>query len=727
MRMVVRGFGPLLAWAAFVLLAAGSFSAGQPPAGGPSKEQQKAIYESLRDVTNKGADLFNKQGDVAGCYRLYEGALIAVAPLVSGDAELKSAVDAALGQAQGAPSVVQKAFIIRKALDAIRDKYNPNPKVQPPPDGEKEKSFGLVFSGVVKLKQGEKKTFVVGVNRGKEFTANIDVTAKGSPGIKIEPEKQTVDASKNAFQLSVTAAKDAPVGKGKVEVNGAGGGKEAKMTITIEVEKGAGPPPEAKFIFGAAKDLKVKQGEKTEVTIPVTATGVAGKFTVEWKAPKGLTITPPKTEVATDAAPTTNLKVTITAAKDAPPGKAEFEGTATSGTAKGSAKFSIDVLPAGGEPPPPKSEVSGKVTVDGKAVAGIIHFFGADGKGHKVNFGGADGAYKIGLAPGAYKVAVTPDPKIPPTEKSPIPAEYFKTETSGLTIQAKPGNQIFDVKMVSDKGGKNPPDKNPPPPPVVKAAVSGSVMLDGKPLHGATVHFIGADGKDHASAATTPNGFYSVAETGTIGKDGVFKAEPFGAGDYKVTVTAPKTPVPGFPKISVPAKYEDAKSSGLTCTVKPGLQQFNIDLKSDKGAPPPAEQKGDKDLEALQGTWNVDSQEWGGKALPKELMKGYKFVFEGNKLTWDAAVGLMSKMGVITPIDGHFPCEFKIDSGKELRQIDITLHLKKGDATVLGIYEIKGDTLKICYFTSKTGKRPTEFGTGDNLNIGSVTLTKAKK
>src|SRR5262245_613533 len=34
--------------------------------------------------------------------------------------------------------------------------------------------------------------------------------------------------------------------------------------------------------------------------------------------------------------------------------------------------------------------------------------------------------------------------------------------------------------------------------------------------------------------------------------------------------------------------------------------------------------EGNKDLESLKGTWNIDTMEWGGKSLPKELMKGYK-------------------------------------------------------------------------------------------------------
>jgi len=135
----------------------------------------------------------------------------------------------------------------------------------------------------------------------------------------------------------------------------------------------------------------------------------------------------------------------------------------------------------------------------------------------------------------------------------------------------------------------------------------------------------------------------------------------------------------------------------------------------------------DKDLELLQGTWNIDTMAWGGKSLPKELMNGYKFVFAGNKLTWDGAIGMQSVMGNVMAIDGTFPCDFKIDPGKEPKQIDMTLHLKKGDRTVLGIYEIKGDTLKVCYFGSNTGKRPAEFSTKDDRNIGYHVLTRAKK
>ena len=119
--------------------------------------------------------------------------------------------------------------------------------------------------------------------------------------------------------------------------------------------------------------------------------------------------------------------------------------------------------------------------------------------------------------------------------------------------------------------------------------------------------------------------------------------------------------------------------------------------------------------------------EWGGKSLPKELMTGYKFVFDGNKLTWEGAIGIQSRAGKVSAIgDAVHPGKFKIDPGQDPKQIDITLQFNKVDRTLLGIYEIKGDTLKVCCFASNTGKRPTEFATKAGVNTGLIVLTRGR-
>src|SRR6476659_836929 len=56
-------------------------------------------------------------------------------------------------------------------------------------------------------------------------------------------------------------------------------------------------------------------------------------------------------------------------------------------------------------------------------------------------------------------------------------------------------------------------------------------------------------------------------------------------------------------------------------------------LKEKRAPAKEAPQADNKELDALIGTWNIDTMEWGGRSLPKELMTDYKFVFAGNKLT----------------------------------------------------------------------------------------------
>jgi RNA polymerase sigma factor (sigma-70 family) len=157
------------------------------------------------------------------------------------------------------------------------------------------------------------------------------------------------------------------------------------------------------------------------------------------------------------------------------------------------------------------------------------------------------------------------------------------------------------------------------------------------------------------------------------------------------------------------------------------------DARATVGDPPTEKKDADKpaakkDVDPLQGTWNIDSMEWGGKGLPKDLMTGYKFVFDGDKLTWEGAIGIMSRAGKVSVIgDAVYKGEFKIDPAQDPKQIDITLQINKKDRTLLGIYEIKGDTLKVCYFASNNGRRPTEFASKEGVNIGYIVLTRAKK
>lgn len=85
------------------------------------KTLDQRVSTLLRDVINTGADLYNPPiGDRAGCYRLYQGSLMTLRPLLDHRPELQRAIDDAQAAAQRETSVGERAFILRKVIDRIR-------------------------------------------------------------------------------------------------------------------------------------------------------------------------------------------------------------------------------------------------------------------------------------------------------------------------------------------------------------------------------------------------------------------------------------------------------------------------------------------------------------------------------------------------------------------------------------------------------------------------------
>lgn len=95
-----------------------------------------------------------------------------------------------------------------------------------------------------------------------------------------------------------------------------------------------------------------------------------------------------------------------------------------------------------------------------------------------------------------------------------------------------------------------------------------------------------------------------------------------------------------------------------------------------------------KDHAALQGEWDLVSAESNGESPPPGLLDGAKFVFSGDKLT------LLGKEGT-----------FNLDARKDPRQIDFN----RGKTRQIGIYDLRGDSLKLC--VGPSDDRPKEFKT----------------
>lgn len=116
------------------LVVAGLFiSAGNGQEKKPFAPKSDAlIHNSLRDVITTGADLFNLKSDYLGCYRLYQGSLIAVKPLLK--PATQADVEKALAEAEKMTTFEEKANRLREVLDTVRDQTKPKmPAAAPTP------------------------------------------------------------------------------------------------------------------------------------------------------------------------------------------------------------------------------------------------------------------------------------------------------------------------------------------------------------------------------------------------------------------------------------------------------------------------------------------------------------------------------------------------------------------------------------------------------------------
>jgi uncharacterized protein (TIGR03067 family) len=113
-----------------------------------------------------------------------------------------------------------------------------------------------------------------------------------------------------------------------------------------------------------------------------------------------------------------------------------------------------------------------------------------------------------------------------------------------------------------------------------------------------------------------------------------------------------------------------------------------------------------KELKKFEGTWVIESLEVDGQKQPADLFKGVKLTCKDDTFTY------------VDPMGTH-KGTFKVDIAKKPKHIDITFTdgPEKGN-TIKGIYEIDGDTYKVCI--PMGGKeRPTEFTSkgGNGLEV----------
>src|SRR5215469_1078062 len=106
-----------------------------------------------------------------------------------------------------------------------------------------------------------------------------------------------------------------------------------------------------------------------------------------------------------------------------------------------------------------------------------------------------------------------------------------------------------------------------------------------------------------------------------------------------------------------------------------------------------------KDIETLQGRWRAISVEVDGAAVAKHLFSDATLRVDGKRFM------------LRNPLpESEQRIEGTMDVGASANPKQLTLVLDTGE-TVEEIYELGPRTLKICYPTTRAGRRPTSFAT----------------
>lgn len=119
-------------------------------------------------------------------------------------------------------------------------------------------------------------------------------------------------------------------------------------------------------------------------------------------------------------------------------------------------------------------------------------------------------------------------------------------------------------------------------------------------------------------------------------------------------------------------------------------------------------------LKKIQGKWKFIASEMNGKPTPEDELAKMTVTFKGDK--WAVRSG-----DKVVQAGTH-----KFDPTKKPGQVDAVITEGEGkDGKMLGIYELKGDKMKVC-FDPMGKERPKSFKAGEGQFSATVERVKKK-
>jgi hypothetical protein len=203
------------------LLAGDGFSQDKKVA---DKHDAAALNAALRDVINAGAKIFNENGDHAGCYRMYQGALISVRPFLA--PELQKRIDDGMMTAEKLPFFADRAFELRRVLDDIRGQTKGSDGIGGPSSDKGQVSGNLHLDGqpvaggyFVTLIGDDGKKFSSAINKAGAFQFKTPIPP-GDYRVAIEPiPTEKAIAVPKRYTSETTSGLSVRIQAGKQQIN----------------------------------------------------------------------------------------------------------------------------------------------------------------------------------------------------------------------------------------------------------------------------------------------------------------------------------------------------------------------------------------------------------------------------------------------------------------------------------------------------------------------------